>query len=40
LVKKAQEEAKKILSKPKTPVISKDEIRQFDEIIKTARKSS
>ena len=40
LVKKAQEEAKKILSKPKTPVISKDEIRQFDEIIKKARESS
>jgi len=40
LIKKAQEEAKKILSKPKTPVISKDEIRQLESIIAKARKDS
>jgi trimethylamine--corrinoid protein Co-methyltransferase len=40
LIKKAQAEAKKILSKPKTPVISKDEIRQLDDIIAKARAES
>jgi trimethylamine--corrinoid protein Co-methyltransferase len=40
LIKKAQEEAKKILSKPKTPVLSKDEIKQLDGIIAKARADS
>jgi len=40
LIRKAQKEAKKILSKPKTPLMSKGEIEQIDAIIERARVNS